>query len=159
MAAKKSTPGLKNLIKRLKAIKAKDIMSKPVITTKENVLLSEIADLLIKKRISGIPVVGRDKKMLGLITANDLFLVMDMIVTGNVMEKGKIAVQNPTVKFAMSNEIQTVAKTTSLYDILKVMKFKNMHTLPVVDKGKLAGVIGRRDLYKNFYSVIKQINK
>jgi len=158
MAVKKNTPGLKDLIKKMKSIKAKDVMSKGVLTTRENVLLSDIADILIKKRISGLPVVGKNKKLLGVITANDLFLVMDMIATGNVMEKGKIAVQNPTVKFAMSNEVSTVTKTASVYDILKLMKYKNIHTLPVVEKGKLIGVIGRRDLYKNFYSVVKQLN-
>ena len=99
---------------------------------------------------------NKNKKLVGIITANDLFMVMDMILSGDVTEKGRIAVSDPTVHFAMSNETNAVSKKTSLYDILTIMKYKNLHTLPVVEKGKIVGVIGRRDLYMNFYSIIRK---
>ena len=147
-----------SLGKRLKAIKAKDIMSKNVLTTTENTTLAELADLMIQTRVSGLPVVGKKGKIVGVITATDLFVVMDMIKSGDVVENGIVAVTNPTVKFAMSSEIVKIRKDTSLEEIITIMKYKNIHTLPVFESGKMVGIIGRRDVFKNFYSVIKSIS-
>jgi CBS domain-containing protein len=153
----KKKKSLADLVHKLKAIKASDLMSSPVITTREDVPLSDVAELLIKKRINGMPVVKKNKKLVGIITADDLFMVIDMIMVGDVVEKGKVAVSGPTVKFAMSSETSSVTKNTSLYDILSAMKYKNLHTLPVVEKGKVVGVIGRHDIYKRFYALLRQL--
>ncbi|UCD16032.1 MAG: CBS domain-containing protein [Candidatus Omnitrophota bacterium] len=154
--AKTLKPKLNELTRRLKSIKAKDIMTKDVITTTEDTLLSDIAQIMIKSRISGLPVV-RKKKVVGIITASDLFIVMDMIKSGDVVENHKTGAANPTVKFAMSTEVNKIKKSTSLDEIIILMKYRNAHTLPVVEESKLVGVIGRRDVFKNFYAVMKDL--
>ena len=103
---------LERLTRRLRAIKAKDIMTKEVLTTTENDHLAHVADIMIKMRISGLPVVGKKGKMVGMITATDLFILMDMIKSGEVVEDETVAVSNPTVKFAMSTEIIKIKKST-----------------------------------------------
>ena len=155
--AKSKRPKLKDLTRRLKSIKAKDIMTKDVITTTENTTLADIAELMIEARISGLPVIGKKGKIIGLITATDLFIVMDMIKSGDIVENGKIAVSNPTVKFAMSTEVIKIKKNTTLDEIIAVMKYKNIHTLPVFEGKKMIGVIGRRDVFKNFYAAVKKL--
>lgn len=158
MSAKKKKPALSELTAGLKQIKAKDIMTTSVITVSEKDGLAEVADLLIKKRISGVPVATRTGTLKGIITANDLFMVMDMIKSGDVVEDGQMAVPNPTVKFAMSSEIISVTPNTDLNDIIALMKYRNVHTLPVMSSGKLKGVIGRRDIYKHFYAKVKSLH-
>lgn len=148
---------LNNLRKRLKSIKAKDIMTEEVITTTENATLVDIAELMTKARISGLPVTEKKGEMVGVITATDLFIVMDMIMLGDVVDKGMRAVSNPTAKFAMSTDPITIKKNTTLEEIIAIMKYKNVCTLPVLEKKKLVGVIGRHDVFKNFYCVVKDL--
>jgi CBS domain-containing protein len=148
---------LENLAKKMKMVKAKDIMTKDVITATEDATLADIAELMIKIRISGLPVIGKKGRVVGMITATDLFLVMDMIETGDVIRNGMLANANPNVKFAMSTEIVKIKKNTSLDEIISIMKYKNVHTLPVFEGNKMVGIIGRRDVFKNFYSAVKDL--
>ena len=148
---------LGELTKKLKVIKAKDIMTHYVITTTEDTHLDDISELLIKARISGMPVLGKKRKLVGMITATDLFIMMDMIKSGDVTENGAMATPNPTVKYAMSTEINKIKLNTTLDEIIAIMKYKNVHTLPVFESGKMVGIIGRRDIFKNFYKVVKQL--
>jgi len=154
---KKGRPTLSDLTRQLKAVKAKDIMTHYVITTTEDVHLADVSEMMIKARISGLPVLGQKGSMVGMITATDLFIMMDMIKSGDITENGFIAISNPTVKSAMSTEINKIKKNTTLDEIIAIMKYKNVHTLPVFESGKLVGIIGRRDVFKNFYAVVKKL--
>ncbi len=151
-------PELSDLIEKLKSIRAEDIMTRKVITTTADTHLADIAHILIKSRISGLPVLDEAKKLVGIITASDLFILLDMIKSGDVVENGKMAVPNPTVKFAMSTDIITVQKNITLNQIISLMKYRNIHTLPVCEGDEMIGVIGRRDIYKNFYRVVKELH-
>ena len=147
---------LNKLIERLKQIKAKDIMTTDVITVKKDDPLTDVADLMIEKRISGFPVL-EDGVIVGIITANDLFLVMDMIKTGEVLKINESDYYRFKVSFAMSTEVISVNPEGSLDEIISLMKYRNIHTLPVTFQNKLVGVIGRRDIFRSFYSAIKDL--
>jgi len=155
--ARRTRPRMETLTKRLRAIRARDIMTNVVITTTDSTSLADIAELMIKTRISGLPVVNKRGKMLGLISAEDLMVVMDMIESGDIVENGTIAVSNPTVKFAMSTETVKIKKNTTLSEIISIMKYKNIHTIPVFDRNKMIGIIGRRDVFKKFYFTVKEL--
>ncbi len=158
MAKSKSPKSrLASLNRRLKDIKAKDIMTEYVITTTENTTLAEVAEIMIKTRISGLPVVNKRGRIIGIITATDLFIVMDMIKSGEIITSGTSATNVPTAKFAMSTEIFRIRKHTSLEEIIALMQFKNAHTLPVMEGNKMVGVVGRRDVFKNFYAIEKEL--
>ena len=53
-------------------LKAKDIMTKEVITVKPETTIEELARLLMKRQISGAPVVDDKGKIVGIVTENDL---------------------------------------------------------------------------------------
>ena len=147
---------LTKLIERLKQIKAKDIMTADVITVKKDDSLTDVAELMIKNRISGFPVM-EGGVIIGIITANDLFLVMDMIKTGEVLKDYETDYSRPKVSFAMSTEVISINPEGSLDEIISLMKYRNIHTLPVIFQNKLVGVIGRRDIFKSFYCAIRDL--
>lgn len=149
---------LEKLTEQLKQIRAKDMMSDEVITVKKDDSLAEVAELMIKKRISGFPVL-ENGEIIGIITSNDLFLVMDMIKTGELLQNDDTDSSQPSVNFAMSTDIVTVNPETNLDEIISLMKYRNIHTLPVMSQNKLVGVIGRRDIFKSFYDVIRNLIK
>jgi len=148
---------LDELSVKLRSIKAKDMMTKEVVTTTEDAHLADIAELMIKKRINGLPVLNEKDEVTGTITSEDLFLVMDMIKSGDVIEDEGFTVSEPVVKFAMSAGAVKINKDTTLEEIIVIMKYRNAHTLPVFDGKKMVGVVGRRDIFKNFYSAVKEI--
>jgi CBS domain-containing protein len=147
---------MQELTDNLKKIKAKDIMTENVITVKKNNTLDDIAKLMIDKRISGFPVLEKDE-IIGIITADDLFMVMDLIKTGEILKDNSDDNSLPKVDFAMSAEFVTAEPETDLDEIIALMKYRNIHTLPIVRNNKLVGVIGRRDVFKNFYCTVKII--
>jgi len=156
---KKKNSGLKSLDKKLKEIKARDIMTREVITTGRDRDLHEVAELMIENRISGLPVVSRAGKIQGVVTETDLFMVMDMVKSGDVvLAKGKKGL-TPAVSFAMSTKVTSISQNATLDEIIVLMKYRNQHTLPVVERGKMIGVIGKRDVFKSFYSAVKSLNR
>ena len=144
---------VQELEERLQAIKAQDFMTADVVMADEDSSLAEVADFMIKKRISGLPVGGKDGEPKGIITATDLFTLIDIIRSGSIKENA----MNPKVSFAMSARIISIEKTTSLSEIIDIMKRKNIHTIPVVEDGKMIGIVGRRDVFKNFYSAAQNV--
>ncbi len=150
-----NTLNLPRLIERLKEIKAQDIMTRDVIAVSKDDTLASVAELMISKRISGFPVV-ENEEIIGLITANDLFLVMDMIKTGEILKNNSVDYSQPRVSFAMSTEVITINPEGNLDEIIALMKYRNIHTLPVTSQNKLVGIIGRRDVLKNFYCAIRE---
>ncbi len=151
-----NSSNLHKLTERLKQIKAKDIMTVDVITVRKDDLLTYVAELMIQNRISGFPVLENDE-IIGIITANDLFLVMDMIKTGEILKNSEAEYSQPKVSFAMSTDIISVNPEGSLDEIISLMKYRNIHTLPVTIQNELVGVIGRRDIFRSFYSAIKDL--
>jgi CBS-domain-containing membrane protein len=155
---KKKKDAIRDLSTRLGAVKAADIMSKEVISARKNTALSDIAEIMIRKRISGLPVTDEAGKIVGVITANDLFMVMDMVRSGDIPASARNKDKEPTVMFAMSTKVHKVKESTSLEKIIILMKYKNAHTVPVMRGGKMVGVIGRRDVFKNFYATVKKLS-
>ena len=157
MAKEKGKTKLDILKKRLKSIKAKDIMTKNVLTIKEDKHLSKAVKIMIKKRVSGLPVTNKKGKLTGLIGDHDLFLVMDMIESGNVIQQNSSTILDPKVSYAMSKEPITIKKTTSLDEIISIMKYKNVFSLPVIQGRKITGIVGRKDVYQTFYNIVSNL--
>ena len=64
------------LIYLVSKIRVKDIMTREVITVPFDYTVEETADLLLKQKISGVPVVDHDQELMGVITQSDLFRVI-----------------------------------------------------------------------------------
>jgi len=142
----------KKLEQKLKSIKAMDLMSKFAITIKEDETITTLAHLMMRFKISGVPVCGKDGDIRGIVTATDLFNLMKKMV---VQMENQDAPDYGGMKVAelMTHEVVTITDETSLYEIMKIMCERNIHTLPVMvlSKKEIVGVIGRRDILNAFY--------
>ena len=149
--------GIMLLEEKLQSVKARDLMTTSVATISEDTHLADLAHIMTEKRISAMPVVDTMNKVTGIITTTDLFTVMGMIRSGNVTEYGKTAVFNPTVKWAMSHDVLTVEEEATLDNIISLMLDHGIHTIPVFNKDTMVGIIGRHDVFKAFYSIVKEL--
>jgi CBS domain-containing protein len=144
-------------------LKAKDIMTKNVITAKPGSTIEELARLLIENRISGAPVVDDQGKLKGIVTENDLisknsrlhiptvFRLFDAYIqlgTGKIESEIK-KMTATTVDEICSKDVITVDEEASVEYIATIMTEKKIHTLPVMRGGLLIGIIGRKDLIRS----------
>lgn len=142
---------------------AKDIMSRDLVTFSPEVEIGRAAKSLMEKRINGAPVVDDAGNLIGLLCQSDLiatqkqvslpslFTLLDGFIPLRSMkhmesEFQKIAAL--TVAQAMTPKPVTVDTDTPIEEIASLMVEKNFHTIPVVDAGKLVGVIGKADVLR-----------
>ncbi|MFC1754597.1 CBS domain-containing protein [Thermoproteota archaeon] len=140
--------------KKLKKLKARDIMSKFAITVREDMRLVEVAHLMMRFKISGLPVISKEGKIVGIITATDLFRTMGE-ATQESLSSGSLSDRSKPTSEVMTREVCTVEKEATLSEIILTMCTKNIHTLPVVEGDEIIGIIGRRDVINSFYSLFE----
>ena len=136
---------------RLQSIKAKDMMTKFAITVTEDQTVIDLANLFMRFKISGVPVLNDSDEIVGIVTASDLFNHMEKIIS--VVDSGKDPHEECliTVKEIMTRDVSVIDEEISLYEMIKLMCEKKIHTLPVVRDGSMVGVIGRRDVISACY--------
>lgn len=143
-------------------LKAKDIMTKEVITVKPDTTIGDVARLLVKHQISGVPVVDDKGRLKGIVTENDLITknsrlhlptilrLFDAYIplgTGKMEEEIKRMAAS-RVDEICAKEVITVDPEASAEYIATIMTEKKIHLLPVLEEGKLAGIIGKKDLIR-----------
>ena len=143
-------------------LKAKDIMTRDVITVKPTTTIKDLASILVKHQISGTPVVDDNEKLRGIVTENDLISKNSRLHIPTILrlfdayiplgtsrlelEIKRMAAS--TVGDVCTEEVVTVDDEASVEYIATLMTEKKLHLLPVLKEGKLIGVIGKKDLIK-----------
>lgn len=138
---------------KLKGIMAKDIMSRFAITIKEGETVANLAHVMMRFKISGVLVLGKNGEPSGIITATDLFNLMKSVVKKIDEKKDCENYLEISINELMVKNLVTITEDTSLFEIIKIMFERNIHTLPVMvlAKREIIGVIGRRDILNAFY--------
>jgi CBS domain-containing protein len=144
-------------------MKAKDIMSKDVITVRKDTTVEEIAHLLSEKNISGVPVVDEEGKVIGMVTEKDLlykdiephFPPVVEILGGLIFLKGVKQYNEELRKLVatkaeeiMTKKVVTVELDTEVERIAELMIEKDINRIPVVDKLKVVGIVSRADVVR-----------
>ena len=119
-------------------LEAKDIMKKPVISTKKSASAKDIALQLVSGRFSGMPVIDEEERVIGVITEHDL---LNKVLEGK--DLGKL-----TVEDLMQKNPITVDVNAPLGDILDIMLENGILRIPVTDGLCLVGVISRSDILR-----------
>ena len=144
-------------------VKAKDIMTKEVTTASPEMEIAEAARVLLDNSINGMPVVDESGDLVGIICQSDLivqqkqlpvpsvFTLLDGVIpliSHKNLERGVQKMVATTVAQAMTSDPITIHPESSIEEIAKLMVDKKIHTLPVVKKGKLVGVVGKEDVLR-----------
>mgnify|MGYP001770636216 FL=1 len=120
----------------LDQIKVREVMSSNVITIESNKTLKAAAKLMIKNDVGGLPVLGRDGKVVGIITRSDIVRAFSERHSGEFR-----------VGDVMRAEVATARPTHSLFYVIKQMESDPARKVLVVDdQGRLLGVIAERDV-------------
>ncbi len=140
----------------------KDIMVKEVITIQKDASVEELSELLIKNKISGVPVIDNDGKLVGIATEGDLiikdsdlhfpryFKLLDSIIYLESLNKFKKSLKKflgTKVEDVMTAKIKTVKEDSTVGDAANMMIKYNINRVRVLDsKDDLAGIVTRADI-------------
>lgn len=144
-------------------LKAKDIMTKNVVTVKTTTTIVELAHILMKHQISGTPVIDDNGNLIGIVTESDLInknsklhiptilRLFDAFIPLGIskLEQDLKKMAASTVGEIFTKEVITVDEEMSMEDVATIMTEKKIHLLPVLKEGKLAGIIGKKDIIRS----------
>lgn len=146
------------------AVKVRDIMATKVVTVEPKTPYHEIVTLLLEHDISGLPVVDRDGALLGIVSEADLItkeayeeeegrrrhlsVVRDHILGRDTDWIRKSAGRN--AQELMTSPVQTISPDDDLATAARTMLERHLKRLPVVEDGKLVGIVARHDLLRPF---------
>jgi len=144
-------------------MKAKDIMVKEVITVNPQATIREIAAVLLENKISGVPVVTGDGKLVGIVTEGDLLYkennprIPDFInILGAIVYYRGVERYNEDFKKLMAgtaSEIMTaktivVSEDAEIDKIVGLMLEHDIKRIPVMSGDHVIGIISRADIIK-----------
>jgi len=150
-------------------MKAADVMVTMVITVGPEACVQDVAHILLSARISGVPVVGENGELLGIVTEGDL---MRRVETGTnrqrpwwlVLFAGREALAAEFIKEhsrnvtdVMSRDVITAAPDTPLSKIASLLEKNAIKRVPIVEGGKLVGIVSRANLLQALASLSKQV--
>ncbi len=135
----------------------RDVMTKNVIKIREDADINEAATLLSENRISGLPVVDGQDRVIGMITEADVLAMAGMkkghvfkdIVRHLLGEPLSGARQSKCLRDVMTSPAITAGPEADIREIALTLDEKRIKRLPVVnEQGKLIGVISRADIVR-----------
>jgi CBS domain-containing protein len=140
------------------------IMTRDVISVGPETPVREIASMMLERRISGVPVVDAERRVLGIVSEGDLIrrpeIETDHAPTGwlglflSDEERARDFVKSHgrVAREVMTKPATCVAPETPLDEVVRLMERHRVKRLPVVENGKLAGLVTRADLLRALVS-------
>lgn len=144
-------------------LKASDIMHTDLMKVNPETTVEELGRIFIDINISGLPVVDSSDKLVGVVTEHDLISrnkqihiptllrLFDAFIPLEGFKAFETEIKRISAKVAgdiCTKEVVSVTPETGLDEIATIMTEKKMHHLPVLDSGKLVGMINQHDVLR-----------
>jgi CBS domain-containing protein len=144
----------------LNTLRVEDFMTRRVVTVTPETPILAVAKLMLDNHISGLPVVDASARVVGIISETDLLREDGKSANGSPWLQMVAGAEGPTsdpaqlgarkVDEIMSRAPVTVALNASIAEACRLLAQHRVKRLPVIQDGKLAGIIGRADLVRAF---------
>ena len=150
-------------------MKAHDVMTWGTITVEPDASVTRAVRLMLQNKISGLPVVDANGQLVGMVTEGD-FLRRGELGTRRqrprwlefLLGPGKLATEyvqsaGQKVSQVMTLEPKTITPETPLEEVVGLMERHRIKRLPVVQDGKLVGIVSRANLLHALASVAREV--
>ena len=144
-------------------MKIKEIMREKVVTVFPETKVKDIAKLLLKHDITGVPVVSKENQVVGIVTEADLimqyshihFPLYIQILDSTIYLENPAKIEQELKKIAavtasdlMTKNVYTISPEDKVEDLANLIKDKHINPIPVTKGKKLVGIVSRADLVK-----------
>ena len=140
---------------------AKDLMTSPVVTIREDATVAEAARLMLERDISALPVLNDGGQVVGILTHTDfglsprfrplienVYSLLGSTTTPRHLEETAHRVGGKLVRDVMRRNVVTAQQDTDVEQVAQVMMRYQIHRLPIMDGDELVGIITRHDMLK-----------
>lgn len=146
-------------------MKARDVMTRAVITVGPETSIRDIAALLSERHISGLPVLSSDRSILGIISESDLLHRAELgterrykwwfrnFGDANTLAREFARAHGLKARDVMSRHVISVRDDAELRDVADILHHHRIKRVPVMQGGRLVGLITRGDLVRALSSV------
>jgi CBS domain-containing protein len=124
-------------------VKARDVMTRSVVTVRPETSVRAAADLLCSHGFTAAPVMDANGELVGIASEADL-------VRGQIAPDGWVVERDrePTVAQTMTPAPAAMRPEDDLADVVALMLDARLRSVPIVDGGKLVGIVTRRDVLR-----------
>lgn len=135
-------------------LRVRDIMSQDVPAVAPDMPVRQAVDIIVRKRLRALPVVGEKQEVLGSISERDIMrgLLPRVPRAGLETDAGGTPIDNLTVRDVMSRSVMCVSEDLGLEEAAHLMINKDVEQLPVTCEGKLTGYLTRGDLIRKLFA-------
>jgi len=143
---------------------AGDVMTLDVVTVSPDTPVLQIVKLLLSRGISAVPVVDEAGALAGIVSEGDLLHRVELgtekhrgswraFFTGTATLAEEYVRSHGTVaRDIMTREVVSVARGTKLAEVADIMEHRRIKRLPVLEDGRLVGIVSRANLLRAFAS-------
>ena len=130
-----------------------DRMSRPVITVSPDDTVNDVLAMFNKEHIRRAPVM-KSGKLVGVVSQTDLLNASPSKATSLSIWESNYLVSKLTIKNVMSKKVISVDADTPIEDAARIMADNKIGGMPVMNNGRVAGVITETDLFKVFLELM-----
>jgi CBS domain-containing protein len=150
-------------------MKAADVMKREVITARPNATLEAVLDLLVTHRISAVPVVDDKGAVVGIVSEGDLLRRseagtehrrsrwLELFIPEQTLALEFVKSHSRRVTDVMTRNVIAVTPDTPLAEVATVLEKNRIKRVPVVQDGKLVGIVSRADLVRTLANLYKNV--
>ena len=146
-----------------------EIMVKNVVTLSEDDTIKEVVEKFAKKKISGAPVVDAEGQLIGILSEKNILNALEVkckrlemiypslsMVSVSFVEcfddkeiaEAFMDIANTRVSDLMKKDVVTLGDTETMARAVDLMNTRSINRIPVVSRGKLVGIVTRKDIIK-----------
>jgi CBS-domain-containing membrane protein len=150
-------------------MKAADVMVSAVISVGPNARVEEVARILLANRISAVPVIDEQDKLLGIVSEGDLIRRaeagtdrgrrswwLEYLTGKQVLAAEYVKSHSHKVADVMTRSVITAIPDTPLVDIANLLERHRIKRVPIVRDGKVVGIVSRANLLQALASMPAQ---
>jgi len=151
-------------------MKAADVMVTKVITVRPDSRVEDVADILLANHISAVPVVGKDGKILGIVSEGDLMRRAEvgtghhhpwwlaLIAGRNVLANEYVKEHARKIADVMTKDVVTAGPETPLHELAILLERHRIKRVPIVQDRRLVGIVSRANLLQALAGLHKTID-
>jgi CBS domain-containing protein len=147
---------------------ARDVMTTRLVVARTNTPIDEVAELLTLHHISAVPVVDEQGELAGIVSSTDLLpsekkipfssvkapvLFSEFVDPDKPLDETYREALGHTAADAMTPHVVTVNANDDLEHVAHVLMRDNVRQVPVLEHGKLAGIVTRKDLLRALFGM------
>jgi CBS domain-containing protein len=144
-------------------MRARELMSTPVVTIHPEASLKELAEVMVAHRVSGVPVVDRAGTLLGVVSESDMMAKIEGAIAAQtgaglprlftVIAKALDASSKTTARTVadlMTTRVVSAGPDATVQELVHLMIAYDINRIPIVEAGRLLGIVTRADVLRTF---------